>query len=125
MPITAAAPPHSVPIVSGFDYLTADGDRRRVYAAHTGSRSLLIVNGDSGAVIGQVETGPMHGVAVNDVTGIVYTGDGDAGTVSAVDPVSMQVTESVDIGHPIDAIAYDPKTARIFADEDSGTQVFV
>jgi len=125
MPIAAAAPPQPVPIVSGFDYVAVDAERRRVFAAHTGSRSLLIVNGDTGAVIGQVRTGYVHGVAVNHETGIVYTGDGDSGTVSAVDPTTMKVVNSVDIGHPIDAIAYDGKTGRIFADEDSGTQVFV
>jgi len=125
MPIVAAAPPHSVPIISHFDYVAVDALRRRVYAAHTGSGALLIVNGDTGAVVGQVETGTMHGVAVDPATGHVFTGDGDTGTVSEVDPKAMNVVNSVDIGHPIDAIAYDPKTERIFADEDSGTQVFV
>lgn len=125
MPIVAAMPPHQVEIRSGFDYLAVDADRRRVYAAHTGSRSLLIVNADTSAVIGQVEVGPMHGLAVDPSSGLVYTGDGDAGSVSEVDPVTMQVKNSVDIGRPIDAVAYDPATGRIFADEDSGTQVFV
>jgi DNA-binding beta-propeller fold protein YncE len=125
MPIVPVAPPQPVPIISHFDYVAIDAERRRVYAAHSGSGALLIVNGDSGAVIGQVETGAVHGIAVNLATGHVYTGDGDTGTVSEVDPNAMKVVNSVDIGHPIDAIAYDPKTARIFADEDSGTQVFV
>jgi DNA-binding beta-propeller fold protein YncE len=125
MPLVPAAPPQPVAIISHFDYLAIDADRRRVYAAHTGSGALLIVNGDSGAVVGQVETGVLHGVAVNPETGNVYTGDGDTGTVSEVDPKAMKVVNTVDIGHPIDAIAYDPKTDRIFADEDSGTQVFV
>lgn len=125
MPIMPAAPPQPVAIISGFDYVAVDAERRRVYAAHTGSGALLIVNGDTGAVVGQVETGPLHGLAVNPATGNVYTGDGDAGTVSEVDPKAMKVVQSVDIHHPIDAIAYDPKTGRIFADEDSGTQAFV
>ena len=125
MPLVPALPPHQVQIRSHFDYLALDAERRRVYAAHTGSGELLIVNGDSGAVVGQVETGSVQGVAVNPVTGHVYTGDGESGTVSEVDPGAMKVVNSVDIGHPIDAIAYDPNTGRIFADEDSGTQVFV
>ena len=125
MPLVPALPLHQVQIASGFDYVALDAERRRVYAAHTGSRSLLVVNADSGQVLGQVETGSLHGVAVNQATGDVYTGDGDTGTVSEVDPVKMTVVNSVDIGHPIDAIAYDPATRRIFADEDSGTQVFV
>jgi hypothetical protein len=31
----AVAPPQPVPILSGFDYVTVDPVRRRVYAAHT------------------------------------------------------------------------------------------
>lgn len=125
MPLAPVAPPQPVAIISHFDYVAVDADRRRVYAAHAGSGALLIVNGDNGKVIGQVETGAVHGVAVNHETGNVYTGDGESGTVSEVDPKAMKVVNTVDIGHPIDAIAYDSKTARIFADEDSGTQVFV
>jgi len=125
MPFVPAVPPHQVQIISHFDYVAVDSERRRVYAAHTGSGALVVVNADTGAVIGQVETGFVHGIAVNHETGHVYTGDGDSGTVSEVDPKAMTVVNSVDIGRPIDAIAYDPKTHRIFADEDSGTQVFV
>lgn len=125
MPIVPALPPHQVQIFSHFDYVSVDAQRRRVYAAHSGSDRLLVVNADTGAVEGQVETGNVHGNAVDPVTGDVFTGDGDSGTVSEVDPVKRTVLESVDIGRPIDAIAYDPKTARIFADEDGGTQVFV
>lgn len=125
MPLIPAVPPHQVQIISHFDYVAVDAERRRVYAAHTGSGALLVVNADSGAVLGQVQTGYLHGLAVNPSTGHVYTGDGDSGTVSEVDPKAMTSLRQVDIGHPIDAIAYDPKTDRIFADEDSGTRVFV
>jgi len=125
MPIVPALPPHQIPIVSHFDYVTVDAERRRIYAAHSGSNSLTVVNADSGVVLGQVETGSVHGNAVDEMTGDVFTGDGDSGTVSEVDPAKMTVVNSLDIGHPIDAIAYDPKTGRIFADEDSGTRVFV
>ena len=58
-------------------------------------------------------------------TGMVYTGDGDADTVSQVDPKSMQVKASVTLSKPIDAIAFDPKYDKIYADEDSGNHVFV
>ncbi len=125
MPLTAAAPPQAVPVYSGFDYVTVDSVRRRVYAAHTGSRALLIVDADSGNVIGQVRVGPLHGVAVDPDNGHVYTGDGDAHSVSEVDPVTMKVVRSVDVDGTIDAVAYDAKTHRILADEDDGTRMFI
>jgi DNA-binding beta-propeller fold protein YncE len=125
MPLIAVAPPQPVPVYSGFDYVTVDAQRRRVYAAHTGSRALLIVDADSGKVLGQVRVGPLHGVAVDPETGHVYTGDGESDSVSEVDPDTMKVVRSADVGGAIDAIAYDPATARIYADEDDGTHVYV
>ncbi|HMD03546.1 MAG TPA: hypothetical protein VKG44_11335, partial [Candidatus Baltobacteraceae bacterium] len=91
MPLTAAMPPQPVPIVSKFDYVTVDPQRRRVYAAHTGSEALTIVDADSGKVLGQVKVGPLHGVAVNPASGHVYTGNGEAATVSEVDPQTQTV----------------------------------
>ncbi len=119
------APPQPVPIISRFDYVAVDAARRRVYAAHTGSQALLVVNADSGAVLGQVDVGPLHGVAVNPATGTVYTGDGTNGTVSEVNPRSLEVVRIVNLGKPIDAIAYDATRGRIYADEDSGNHLFV
>ena len=119
------APPQPVAIGGGFDYVTVDPVRRRVYAAHSSSQALLIVDADSGKVIDQVRVGPLHGVAVDPLNGHVYTGDGDAKTVSDVDPESKTVVRTVDVPGIIDAVVYDPDTSRIFADEDDGTRVFV
>ena len=125
MPIVPMTPPQPVAIYSGFDYVTVDAERRRVYAAHTGSQSLLIVNADNGKEIGQVQTGPMHGVAVNPENGHVYTGNGESRTVSEVDPFAQKVLASTDVAGNVDAIAYDPVEHRIYADEDDGTRMFV
>ena len=69
--LTAALPPQPVPVFSGFDYVTIDAQRRRVYAAHGGSKALLIADADSGKVLGQVRVGPMAGSAIDPATGHV------------------------------------------------------
>jgi 6-phosphogluconolactonase (cycloisomerase 2 family) len=127
MPIVPFIPPQPVATGAGhgFDYVTVDARRRRVYAAHGGNASLLIVNADTGKVMGQVHVGPMAGVAVNDVTGNVYTGDGTDKAVSEVDPVAMKEVHRVNVDGPVDAIAFDPQYHRIYADEDNGTRVFI
>jgi DNA-binding beta-propeller fold protein YncE len=125
MHLIPATPPAHVQMLSEFDYVTADAARRRIYAAHTGSGALLVVNADKATVIGQVEVGPMHGVAVDPATGHVYTGDGEEDTVSEVDPVSLQVLRSADVGGHVDAIAYDAALHRVYADQDDGTHMFV
>ena len=125
MPLVPAMPPQPVPIVSGFDYVTVDAQRRRVYAAHTGSKALLIVDADSGHVLGQVDVGPLHGVAVDPASGHVYTGDGASDTVSEVDPDTKTVVRTANVAGMVDAVAYDPATKHIYADEDDGTHIFV
>lgn len=127
MPIVPFAPPQPVTTTAGhgFDYVTVDAQRRRVYAAHGGNSSLLIVDADTGKVLGQVRVGPMAGVAVNEATGNVYTGDGDDKALSEVDPTSMKEVHRVSVDGPVDAIAYDPGLHRIYGDEDDGTRIFV
>jgi DNA-binding beta-propeller fold protein YncE len=125
--IAPVSPPVPVAVYGkgGFDYVTIDSEHRRVYAAHKGSNRLLIVDADSGKVRGQVVVGPMQGSAHDPATGIVYTGNGDAKSVSEVNPVTLRVLRTTPVPGPVDAIAYDPATHRIYADEDSGTEVYV
>lgn len=127
MPIVPFVPPQPVQSVryGHFDYVTVDPKRRRVYGAHGGNRSLLVVNADTGKVLGQVRVGPMSGVAVNERTGDVYTGDGDDRAVSEVNPVTMKEVHRVSVAGHVDAIAYDAQLHRIYADEDDGTRIFV
>lgn len=126
MHLVPVTPPAHVQVFSGFDYVTTDAARHRVYAAHTGSDALLIVNSDSGAVLNQVDVGgPVHGVAVDPSTGHVFTGDGLARSVSEVDPVAGTVSGSVDVPGNVDAIALDSTLHRVYADEDDGTRIFV
>ncbi len=127
MPIVPFIPPQPVATGAGhgFDYVTVDAVRRRVYAAHGGNDALLIVDADSGKVLGQVKVGPMAGVAVDPQTGHVYTGDGEGDAVSEVDPVAMKEVHRASVNGHVDAIAYDPTYHRIYADEDDGTHMFV
>lgn len=120
MPIALAAPPQRVPVVGGFDYVTVDAARRRVYAAHTSSSRLLIVDAAADKIAGQVYVGPMHGVAVDPTTGDVFTGDGTDDAIREVDPVAMKVVARVGLPGAIDAIAYDPVRKRIYADQARG-----
>jgi outer membrane protein assembly factor BamB len=119
-----ALPSHAVPIVSRFDYVAVDTARDRVYAAHTGSETLLVADGRTGRVLGQIDVGPMHGVAVDPADGTVYTGNGTTQTVSKIDPATMKVLSSVSLPGNIDGIAYDSQLHRLYADEDGGPHVY-
>ena len=71
----------------------------------------MIVDESTAKVTGQVDVGPMHGVAVDPASGNVFTGNGTDDTVSKIDPVAMKVLASVDVPGHVDAIAYDPAGA--------------
>lgn len=125
MPIVSALPPQTLSTKGGFDYVTVDSVRRRVYATHGGASNLLVVDADTGKVIGEVHVGRAAGVAVDNATGHVYTGDGDDKAVSEVDPVTLKELRHVAVDGPVDAIQYDAGNGRIYADEDDGTRIFV
>ena len=107
MPLVAL-PPVQVPTAGGFDYVNVDAARRRVYAAHGGAQSLLVVDADTGAVLEQITVGPMAGSAVDPSTGHVYTGNGRGNSLSEIDPVAGIVLRTVAVQGPVDAIAFDP-----------------
>jgi DNA-binding beta-propeller fold protein YncE len=94
-----------------------------VYAAHTGSQTLLVLDARTGAV-SQVSVGPMHGVAVDPEDGNVYTGNGTDQTVDKVDPVASKVVATVTVPGNVDGIVYDPALHRLYADEDGGPHVW-
>jgi len=125
VPIVAVTDKQPVNPAGGFDYVTVDSARGRIYAAHSGGNGLLVADADTGNVLGIVPVGPMAGVAVDPATGHVFTGNGDAMSVSEVDPVSMTILRTAVVDGHVDAIAYDPDLGRIYADEDDGTRIFV
>jgi len=122
VPVTQAQP---ISPGGGFDYVAIDAARGRVYAAHAGGNGLMIADADTGNLIGIVPVGPMAGIALDTETGHVFTGNGDAKSVSEVDPETQTILRTAVVDGPVDAIAYDPDLGRIYADEDDGTRIFV
>jgi len=113
MPLIPVAPPQPVAIYSSFDYMTADAERRRVYAAHTLNRSILIVNGGNGNVLGRVGVGAMHGVIGRaegrSRAGIERLAESQAGAVPAQrDDVGRRARKPREL-------RLDPERARIAA----------
>jgi hypothetical protein len=95
VPLVAVTQPVPVNPGGGFDYVVVDSERDRVYAAHPGGGGLLVADADTGNQIGQIiPVGPMAGLAIDPVSGHVFTGNGEARSVSEVDPDSQQIPTS-------------------------------
>ena len=82
---------HTVPLGAPdrWDYVVYDPASHSVYVAH-GDR-VTVVDGQSGAVVGQVQGmhGGTHGVAISHAAGLGYTDDGEAGQAVALPPRSV------------------------------------
>ncbi|MEO9169557.1 MAG: hypothetical protein ABI278_00090 [Candidatus Aquilonibacter sp.] len=125
MPLVPAMPPQTLTSTGGFDYVNVDAANRRVYAAHGGAGALLILDADTGHILGEVKVGDVAGSAINPADGHVFTGDGADKAISEVDPVALKEIHRLPVAGPVDAIMYDPSNGRIYADEDDGTRLFV
>jgi DNA-binding beta-propeller fold protein YncE len=78
----------------------------RVYVTATGQNRLVILDEDTGAVIGQADTGDYpDGIAYDPTRGAVWTTNESGGTETVVDAVTAQVRGSVALGGEV---AYDP-----------------
>jgi len=97
----------------GWDYLTADAVRRRLYisrAAH-----VIVLDLDSGTNVGDIADTPgVHGIALAPELGRGFTSNGREGTVSIFDLKTLATSGKVKVGENPDAILYDPATKRIF-----------
>ena len=105
-----------------WDYAIFDSAGNRAYFAH-GDR-IDILDGRSGAVIGQVTgmPGGTHGVAFSAATGQGFTDDGEGAVAVAFDLKTLKVTHRVPADKDADAIVTDPVTGHVFViNGDSGT----
>jgi DNA-binding beta-propeller fold protein YncE len=105
-----------------WDYVVFDPGSHRVYVSH-GDR-VTVVDGTSGAIIGQVEgfPGGTHGIAVVAASGRGYTDDGRAGEAGSFDLATLKVQQRIKAAEDADAIAYDAASGHVFVvNGDPGT----
>ena len=121
-----SSPPYAIvkTVVLGspdrWDYLAYDERSNRIYVAH-GDR-VSVVDGSSGASLGNVTgmPGGSHGTVVTGTMG--YTDDGRAGTVVPFDVRTLTSKASIKVGDDSDAMLDDPVTGLVFVvDGDPGT----
>jgi DNA-binding beta-propeller fold protein YncE len=102
-----------------WDYLTFDRDSGRLYISH-GDR-VTVVDGKTGALLGNVEgfPGGTHGIAIAGGRG--YTDDGKAGIAASFDLKTLKVVTRIKAEPDADGIVADKASNHIFiVDGDSG-----
>lgn len=104
-----------------WDLLAFDPGSHRVYIAH-GDR-VTVVDGQSGAPIGRVESYPggTHGVAIVPALGRGYTDDGHAGTANSFDLETLKPLKSIPAESDADALIFDRASGHVLViDSDPG-----
>src|SRR5581483_8040088 len=96
----------------GWDYLTADSEARRLYVSH--DREVVVLDLDSGNIIGKIPGEDVHGIAIVHQFGRGFISASDPGSAIIFDLKSLAVTGKVTVGGDPNAIFYDGKTQRVF-----------
>ena len=102
----------SIPGDYGWDYLTADSEGRRLYVSH--DKEVVVVDLDSGAILGKVPGSDVHGIAVIRELGRGFISASDPGSVTIFDLKTFAVISKTVVGDDPNAIFYDHKTKRVF-----------
>jgi DNA-binding beta-propeller fold protein YncE len=112
----------SIPGDTGWDYVTADTDGRRLYVPH--GIEVVVLDLDTGATVGTIagQKG-LHGVAVAREVGRGFISATDPGSVTIFDLKTLAVVDKVRVGDDPNGIIYDPTTKRVFSADRGSKRV--
>jgi YVTN family beta-propeller protein len=105
----------------GWDYLTADSEGRRLYVSH--DKEVVVIDLDSGAIVGKIPGSDVHGIAVVRDVGRGFISATDPGSVTIFDLKTLAVIDKVPVGADPNAILFDRKTRRVFTVDRGSKQV--
>jgi DNA-binding beta-propeller fold protein YncE len=106
----------------GWDYVAADSEGRRLFVSH--DTELIVLDFDSGAVIGKIKGGEdTHGAAIARELGRGFISASDPGSVTIFDLKTLAVIDKVRVGDDPNGIIYDHKTNRIFTADRGSKRV--
>jgi DNA-binding beta-propeller fold protein YncE len=107
---------------TGWDYITADSEGRRLYVPH--GIEVVVLDLDSGAIVGKVAgLKGVHGVAIAREFGRGFISATDPGSVTAFDLKTLAVIEKLRVGDDPNGIIYDSRTQRVFSADRGSRRV--
>jgi DNA-binding beta-propeller fold protein YncE len=111
-----------IPGDTGWDYIAADSEARRLYVPH--GTEVVVLDLDSDAIVGRI-TGQngVHGVAIAREFGHGFISSTDPGSVTMFDLKTLAVIDKARVGDDPNGIIYDPKTRRVFTADRGSKRV--
>lgn len=109
-----------------WNYVTADSEGRRLYVTH--EHEIVVLNLDSGAIIGTIPGGNVvtQGVAVAPEFGRGFISNGQPGSpgfVTIFDLKTLKKIEDIPVGDDPHVILFDRKTKRVFTADRGSKRV--
>ena len=101
--------------------MTADSEGRRLYVSH--DEEVVVLDLDSGAIVGKIPGKDVHGIAVVRDLGRGFISATDPGSVTIFDLKTLAVIGKVPVGEDPNAIFYDRKTKRVFTADRGSKRV--
>jgi DNA-binding beta-propeller fold protein YncE/mono/diheme cytochrome c family protein len=111
-----------IPGDTGWDYIAADSEGRRLYVPH--GIEVVVLDLDSGAIVGKITAQKgVHGVAIAREFGHGFISATDPGSVTMFDLKTLAVIDKARVGDDPNGIIYDPKTHRVFTADRGSKRV--
>jgi mono/diheme cytochrome c family protein len=112
----------SIPGDTGWDYITADSEARRLYVPH--GIEVVVLDLDSGEIVGKIAgLKGVHGVAIAREFGRGFISATDPGSVTIFDLKSLAVIDKLRVGDDPNGIIYDSGTQRVFTTDRGSKRV--
>ncbi len=112
-----------LPKKGGFDAMAFDAENHRILAAHSGAKTLAVLDTESGAVQ-EIETGSVNGIAVSKKLDR-YFAAGGGNELVAIDRKTLKVVGRAPLTGPGDIVAVDTKRGQVYVAHDDGTENWV
>ena len=101
-----------------FDFLRVDSANRRLLLAHTGNKSLDVVDLESKKLLKSVPTGAAQDSAVDAKNGRYYVAVSAPPRMAIVDSIRLEMIGEVPLKGPADLLNFNPRNGRVYICND-------
>lgn len=104
-----------------WDYMSLDRARSRLYIAHLGDSTVVVVDTKTKAVVGTVpNVGQVHGVLAIPELDRVYATATGTNEVVAIDATNLKISARIPGGVYPDGLAYAPEVHKLYISDERG-----
>jgi hypothetical protein len=108
-----------------FDFLRVDAVRHRLLLAHTGNKSLDVIDLDSGHLIKSVATGAAQDSAIDSKHNRYFVAVSSPPQMAIVDAEKLEVTGEVKLPQAADLMVFNEANGRAYVCNDEGPQLWI